>query len=366
MPLRDELSADVAAMLTPSYVRRINAARRLRGCEYPEHVVEELVRELTSASFDYEVVLGQWEARYLADPQSEAGVTYHGLYAWLAEAVSLILYRRQVSRRDAARERLAKYGGLVALARANAPLWIFSLNHDVLVECIAALFGLPVCSGFSSRVVKLPCRSAAGPAVANLRGQVLSEAEMAAGALHFFSPGSFGANLLKIRGALDIFVFSDDNDLLKLAPDDPTFDTIVDALRLANEGLVDAALAPDPLTVTNQIPYIDDQGTLRVLRRTLLASAARLGDRCPQLLQRRFLEYFRANLGWLDRLVSLGYELGDDDVNQILRDWLAASPRRHLEIVAPQLQAVPAVLQPLGHRITLTASSATAFLGQFR
>jgi hypothetical protein len=365
MPLRDELNAEIVAWLTPTSLRKINTTWRARGYGHPDQIIDDLARILESSEFDYESLLGQWEAQYIADAGNARGLSYHTLYAWLAQVVSLALYRRQVSNRDSFRDGLPFFAGLQPLVRDNAPLWVFSLNHDVLVECIAAHFGVPVNCGFPSHTIALPCRKGPGTIIARLQADMLSEAEQADAALPFFPPGTPGINLLKIHGALDIFAFGDSHDLLKLKPEAHSFDAIIDALQIANEGLLDPGLSPDPLSVTNQIPFIDQNGELRVLRRTLLASAALLADPYPQLLQRRFLEYFRANLAQVDQLIAIGYGMADAEVNDIVQDWLASSPHRRLEIVIPRVQEVPAYLLPLSAQITLTPSSTTIYFEQF-
>jgi hypothetical protein len=365
MPLRDELNAEIVAWLNPTSLRKIAAVWRSRGYRHPDEVIEDLVKVLESSDFDYESLLGQWEAQFIAGAGDARGPSYHALYAWLAQVVSLALYRRQVSHRDSFRDGLPYFAGIVPLVRDNAPLWIFSLNHDVLVECIAAHFGVPVNCGFPSHTIALPCRRSPGTIIATLQADVLGEAELANAALPFFPPSTQGINLLKLHGALDVFAFGDGNDLLKLKPETQTFDAIIDALQIANEGLLDAGLSPEPLSVTNQIPFIDQDGQRRVLRRTLLASATRLADPYPQLMQRRFLEYFRAALGQVDELTAIGYGMGDAEVNDIVQDWLAASAHRRLEIVAPRIQEVPACLLPFSDQIAFTPSSTTIYLEQF-
>jgi len=99
-----------------------------------------------------------------------------------------------------------------------------------------------------------------------------------------------------------------------------------------------------------------------VLGRTLLASAARLTDPYPPLMQRRLLEYFRASLAQAGRLVAMGYGLGDPDINDILGDWLAASSARQLEIVMPGIAHVPSFLQPLSAQVVWIPASATTYL----
>lgn len=366
MPLRADISAEILAWLSPTTMRKLNATWRSRGFGHPDEIIEDIARTLDPDTFDYEILLGHLEAQYLNDARAGFAQSYHALYAWLAQVVSQLLYRRQVERRDSYREGLQYFEGIARLAHQHRPLWVFSLNHDVLIECVAALFGIEVNAGFSPRTVFLPCRSADGQPVAALAAQTLTNAEMASGHLPFFKPGLAGINLLKVHGALDVFTHGDGHDLLRLKPVEPTFDAIIDALQMANEGLLDpnlaSSLVPDPLALANQIPYIDSDGQPQVLGRTLLASAARLTDPYPPLMQRRLLEYFRASLAQAGRLVAIGYGMGDADINDILGDWLAASSTRQLEIVSPGIAQVPAFLQQLSAQIELTPASATTYL----
>jgi len=369
MPLRADINAEILAWLSPASLRKLAATWQARGFGYPDEVIEDVARLLDQSSFDYEALLAHMEARYLDDAREGFAQAYHGLYAWLAQVVYLLLYRRQVERRDSYREGLQYFEGIAPLARLNRPLWIFSLNHDVLVECIAALFGIEVNCGFSPATLALPCRNASGAAIATLTAELLTDADLASGKLPFFVPGWPGINLLKLRGALDMFCLGDSRDLIRIKPDDETFDGIIDALQIANEGLLDATLAaslvPDALAITNKIPYIDAGNQPQVLGRTLRASATRLTDPFPQLHQRRLLEYFRANLGVVDRLVAIGYGMADADVNEILHEWLGVSGHRRLEIVLPGVQEIPPFLLPLSEQVELTPASATTYLERF-
>ena len=322
MPIRAELNAELLGWLNPASLRKINDSWRARGYGYSDDIIAHVVEALDAPDFDYENLLARWEDRFAATGDA----SYHRLYAWLAQVVSQALFRRQVSNRQVYVDGFPYFSGLAALARQHTPLWIFSLNHDVVVECLAAHFGLPIACGFSQRTITLPCRKAPGDIVATMQAHVLSEAELAEAALPFFPSGTPGINLLKIRGALDIFALDNTHDLIKLAPRSADFDAIIDVLQIANEGLLDNLLAPDPLSITNQIPWIDEQGNRRVLRRTLMASETQLTDPYPHLMQRRFLEYFRIHLGSVERLVAIGYGMGQDDVNEVLQDWLAGAP----------------------------------------
>jgi hypothetical protein len=369
MPLRAEVNAELLAWLSPASLRRLNDTWRARGHGYPAEVIEDVARFLTEEQFDYEALLAHIETCYLDDARPGFAQAYHGLYAYLAQAVYQTLYRRQVERRNSYREGLQYFEGIVPLARQYRPLWVFSLNHDVLVECIAALFGIEVNCGFSPRTIALPCRNAAGEVIATLAAEVLGEGEMASGKLPFCVPGWPGVNLLKLYGALDVFGLGESQDLIRIKPNEETFDAIIDALQIANEGLLDpslaATLAPEAMAVVNQIPYLDGDGRPQLLRRTLRASAARLTDPYPQLMQRRRLEYFRGSLAQVDHLAAIGYSMSDAEVNEIVRDWLAAARHRRLEIVLPGRPQLPTFLESLAGQVELTPASATTYLERF-
>jgi len=369
MPLRADINAEILTWLSRASLRKLNATWRARGFGHADEVIEEVACFFTEGAFDYEAVLAHLERRYLDDQFKSCAESYHALYAWLAQVVSQLLYRRQVERRDGFREGLQYFEGIVPLVRDNRPLWIFSLNHDVLVECIAALFGIESNCGFSSKTVALPCRNQAGDIVATLTAELLTDADMASGALPFCVPGWPGINLLKLYGGLDIFALGETRDLIRIKPADETFDAIIDALQIANEGLLDpallAGLLPDTLAVTNKIPYLDENNQPRVLVRTLRASADRLTDPFPQLMQRRRMEYFRGSLAQVDCLAAIGYSLTDAAVNEIVREWLEGSGRRRLEIVLPGIKEAPAFLVPFPEQVTLTPASATTYLERF-
>ena len=369
MPLRADINAEILAWLSPASLRKLAATWQARGFGYPDEVIEDVARLLDESSFDYEALLAHLEARYLDDAREGFAAAYHGLYAWLAQVVYLLLYRRQVERRDSYREGLQYFEGIAPLARQNRPLWIFSLNHDVLVECIAALFGIEVNCGFSPATLALPCRNASGATIATLAAELLTDADLAGGKLPFFVPGWPGINLLKLRGALDVFCLGDSRDLIRIKPDDETFDAIIDALQIANEGLLEttlaASLVPDALALTNRLPYIDANNQPQVIGRTLRASAARLTDPFPQLMQRRRLEYFRGSLAQVDRLVAIGHGMGDAEINEIVHEWLQASNHRRLEIVLPGIQLTPRFLLELSDQVELTPCSATSYLERF-
>jgi len=228
--LREELNAEIVAWLTPTSLRKINSAWRSRGFGHPDEVIDDLSRRLQSSDFDYEALLGEWEAQYIEGAGDARGPSYHSLYAWLAQVVS--------SPCTAARYHtggVSRWSSL--LRRPGAP---------GQGQCTAlGLFGesrragrMPGGPLRHSRELRIPgahhqpaLSQRPGHIVSTLRADVLCEDELADAALPFFAPGTPGINLLKLRGALDVFALGDSQNLLKLKPEAQSFDAIIDALR---------------------------------------------------------------------------------------------------------------------------------------
>jgi hypothetical protein len=282
--------------LTTKKLRQLNARWRIQGSGYSDCVVDDLISILERPNVHYEGVLGYMEVQFRR--QRSFPQEYHGLYSWLVELVYQLLYYRQVNNHAFLNHHLPRYDGIRALAQANAPLWIFSLNHDVMVEAIAARLSIPLHSGFSASIVTLPCRDASGKKKGEIRAEVLTKHDLEHGAMYFPNPPEPGIYLLKLHGALDVFTFNDGQDLLKLLPSAPGQDGVINVLRAANEDLF--YLLPEApggrAKATNEIAYADDQGVMQFLRRSLLAGAFKFDARGTQVLPQSMLKHFRHNL----------------------------------------------------------------------
>jgi hypothetical protein len=362
MPLLWELTAEIKNWLTPKRVRELNAGWRVQSNGYADGIIDDLIMMLERPTVHYEAILGFLELQFRR--QRSLPQEYHGLYSWLVELVYHLLYYRQVNNKAFLGRHLKYYDGIRTLAVANAPLWVFSLNHDVTVEAIAARLSIRLHSGFSPSTITLPLRDSSGEKKGEIRAEILTKQELEHGATYFPNPLQPGIYLLKIHGSLDIFTFNEGQDLLKLLPSEPGEDGVINILRAANEDLFYLLPgAPDGKVKTiNEIAYADDQGLMQFLRRSLLAGAFKFDARGCQVLPKSMLKHFRENLNFVTNLVCIGYGFGDVHVNTVLREWLELSPGRRIEIVSPDAQDVPSFLLHLSPQVTLTPLSATEYL----
>lgn len=360
MPLVVELTEELKNWLTPGKLEELNASWRTQGTGFPDPVIDDLASVLANDGMHYESILGYLETQYRRPSPHQR--QYHGLYSWLVEMVSHILRLRHTNNVAYIENNIGLLEGIAKLAAENAPLWVFSLNHDVLVECAAAKYAIPLHSGFGDGIVTFPRRNALGMKIGELRAETLTAARLERGMI-FPQPGSQGINLLKIHGALDVFTFRDGKDLLKLMPDEATVRSTVEALRIAQEELiyVDPRL-PHPVKATNEIAYADDNGIMQFLRRSLLAGAYKFDNLQTQVLPKHILQQFVANINFVSTLICIGYGFGDLHINQILRDWLEQNRERRLEFVSPGATSVPSFLSHLSPQVRPIAATASDYL----
>lgn len=362
MPLACGLTTELTNWFTPEKLRSLNESWRSRGGGYPDRIIDDFTSVLSRSDQDYESLLGYLEVQFKRRHSRESlSQEYHGLYSWLVDLVYHLLYFRHINNVDYIQRNLAYYDGLSVFVDQNRPLWVFSLNHDVIIECLSIRKGIPLNSGFTDEVVDLPRRNQRGAVIGQLSAAVLPGHHLDSG-MPFFPPGTLGINLLKIHGALDIFTFRDGKDLLKILPLGNGFDGPLKALQSTNEELV---YRPDvPVRPTNEIAYADQSGELQFLRRSLLAGAFKFDSRSSQVLPQRLLKHFRSYMNYLTSLVCIGYGFGDGDshINDIMREWLEFSEDRRLVIVAPGVASVPPPFLHIASQVVLHSSNATDYL----
>ena len=358
MPLAWELTAELKKWLTPEKLRSFNDSWRKQGGGHPDAVIDDFIGILVRPDLDYESILGHLETQFMR--RSSVSQDYHGLYSWLAQMVYFILYLRHVNHGDIIQRNLKYYDGLSALADANEPLWIFSLNHDLMIESLAVHRDVPLSSGFTDEVVLLPRRDRNRNLTGYLRAEVLPGSNLEQSGMPFLGKGKRGINLLKIHGYLDTFTFRNGEDILKVLPVERSVDGVLEALRATN---MELNYSPEnPVMATNEIAYADTEGEMQFLRRSLLAGAYKYNPRGTQVLPQALLKHFQANINYLQELICIGYGFGDDHINQVIRDWLQFDGARRLVVVGPGVTAVPRPFLHVARQVELCSSTATDYL----
>lgn len=361
LPLAWELTAELRSWLTPVKLRALNREWIKQGGGYHDFVIDTLCSLLLNKKLHYENILGALQTRY---NHIDHGYReqFYGLYEWLTEMVYWLLYFRHTRNASYFRASLPFYRGLKTLADKEAPLWIFSLNHDLTVELIAEAFQIPLKSGFSSETIVIPRRDASGNKIGELTLNYLSRLDLNALNLTYLSDGECGINLLKIHGALDIFGYQDELHYLKLQPLGNGISGWLSALKSANEEM-NCLYQGKPVKVTNEVAYTDNTGQMQFLRRTLLAGAYKFDNRITQNAPPELLSFFEQRINHFQELITIGYGFGDTHINQIIANWLEFTDERKLRVVLPDRSfRLPPNLMHLTLQIEINFGVSTDFL----
>lgn len=362
MPLVGDLTQRIRGILTADRLRQRNARSRAHGTSHPDATVEYLVDLLGRAEMNYESVIGNLDIMYRRFGGHGDGQHYYGLKLEMIQMASLILVDRHKMLTSLLPVHMRYLDGIIGLANQNKPLWIFSLNHDLFMECVAAANGIPLNSGFPG-ATKIPIPYRNGKSGSYVEASLLSSDE-----LERFMPFTTigpGINLLKPHGSLDTFLFHDGRDYLKLRPLEPSAAGVLESLRVVNEELRQSVPRADGLTVTNEIVCLDEDQNLQFLRRSILAGPFKFKIEPVDTGKHDMMSYFRGGLNYLTELVSIGYGFGDAHINWAIRLWLEFSSERRLVIVDPHRTTIPVDLLHTAPQVTLDKATAFEFLERF-
>lgn len=335
LPLVWELTAEIRNWLTPEKIDWINDQWKSQGGGRSQKVVELTKRLLGNKDLHYEAILGALEVAINRERDAHERQELHGQYSWLLQMICYMLNQRQIKNKEFISGVVEDYFGIQKMADENRPLWVFSLNHDVNFEIIAAAHGIPVKSGFNEEI-EIPERTPDGKIIGKLRFKKISRSSFTDNRYDFFKKGDYGINLVKLHGALDVFATGDDLSYVKLQPDKNSIAGVIEALERANMNLQCVPF----LAVTNEIAYTDDSGEIQFLRRTLLSGAHKFTGKASQLAPPEFLKLFEFNINFISEITCVGYSFGDHHIDSCFRNWLSFSSDRKIVVVNPAFSNV--------------------------
>lgn len=284
MPLTKELHRDLKRYMTPERLRSMNLWQESRGGGVPEQAIEVLIELLGRDELNYEQIIGNLEVRSRRTTEQEG---FRHLQVSMTEWVYLLLLEWHENNKEFVKRNIGLLDGIKELSHRNSPLWVFSLNQDLIMECFSAYSGIPLNCGFTKEVEELPLRDESGIEMGQLEAWVLPSEEVGRLAHHFFKTGEEGINLVKIHGSLDVFSTRDGKDFLKLIPTSEGVEGVIDTLLTANKNL-----RPDwpevTVRATNEIMYSDRFGEVQFLQRTPLTGAFKFQEGHTQVIPHQF------------------------------------------------------------------------------
>ena len=217
MPLVWQLTAVIRKWLTKDKLKGFNQNWKKQGQGWSDEIILRLNGLLDNEKIHYEQIIGCLEDDFLKEGNEQKREEIHAVHSFLLDSVYELLLETQVKNLSYTMSVLEGFKGLKKLVEESRPLWVFSLNHDLVLELLAARLSIPVKSGFKE-VVRISMRSTMGEGQNFLSFERLSREDIKRGQYKFFESGEYGINLLKIHGSLDIFGQGDDLNYLKILP----------------------------------------------------------------------------------------------------------------------------------------------------
>lgn len=338
MPLVWELTAEIKRWLTPEKLISFNKNWKSQGGGWDQAVVSCLISLLENKDLHYENIIGAIEVECSRERDQTKRQSYHAALSFLLQTVYGLLMERQVKNTRYALSALDDFSSIKELAEKNKPLWVFSLNHDCIIEMLASKSGIPIRSGFNEEII-IPMKTGDG-VTHQIPFERLSRESIDENRYDFFRHGEYGINIIKLHGALDIFGQNDELNYLKIKPIENKPESFAHQLQLINQINQDIALR-DGIVCTNENIYEDEKGEIQFLRKSLLSGAHKFTKKLSQIAPSEFLSLFKGNLNYADELICIGYSFGDKHIDDQIVEWMSFLGSRKLTIVNPGIGSCP-------------------------
>lgn len=361
MPLVWELTAEIRRELTPGKIISFNKNWKSQGRGWDQGVASCLISLLENKDLHYENIIGAIEIECSRERDQTKRQSYHAVLDFLLQAVYIFLMGRQIKNTHYALNALDDFSSIKYLAEKNRPLWVFSSNHDCIIEMLAAKTDIPIKSGFNEEVI-IPMKTGDG-VTHQVPFERLSRESITENRYDFFRYSEFGINIIKLHGALDIFGQNDELNYLKIKPLDNNPESFSHQLQLIHQVNLDIALR-DGVGCTNESIYEDEQGEIQFLRKSLLSGAHKFTKKLSQIAPPEFLSLFKGNLNAADELICVGYSFGDKHIDDQIVEWMSVLGSRKLIIVNPGIKSCPDKMKHLAGQVECKPVGASDYFRQ--
>ena len=289
----------------------INLLLKYKGTNY-----EELLSNLQE--------LGNAPGKNQSDRDS-----YHYLFSIFYEIIHQILTLYQkISFQEIYKENRKWYSNIRNLL-SEKETWVFTLNHDLYIECLALDFRIPITYGDNNDLI-FP--------VSNIEMEnkvhftYSNRNEMSYGHFGFFK-NDYGINLVKLHGGLSELEYKDGamicNQSLSRASSD---ELMADFIKIEN-----MAYYHDGKKVPSDKDRVvtDPNGELEIICKSMLTGGSKYSLTTNHKEGEEKLKLFDDMLNDVDELTIIGYGFGDRHINYRLSNAMVLNRNLKLRIVDP-------------------------------
>ncbi|HQP25603.1 MAG TPA: hypothetical protein PLP16_10580 [Smithellaceae bacterium] len=344
-----ELGLPLVDELTMEFKKALCRTKETPYYKVPKEIEPIVFSLLQDNNLNYEDVIGRIEVEIQrCRGNDELYQKWNALLAKYLETVFFLLLERHYKNKTFICERLDLFKPLKEYCTKN-PVWIFSLNHDLSIEVVAKYLEIPIKCGFNE--------------TASINGysfEKLSRENMENNNFSFHHKCA-GINLIKLHGALDVFVQGNEKSYLKIVNCDEDVTAIIDDI---NKLLNDDASTKQGVKCTNEITYLDENNILQFLRMTIMSGKHKYSSRISHTMDDWFFKIYKGHINHVQKLFSIGYSFHDLHVNEVLYDWLSFSSERKLIIVNPHMKDIPNSFMHIKDQIQIINLGFLEFLNQ--
>ena len=224
---------------------------------------------------------------------------------------------------------------------AEEELWIFSLNHDIIIEMLCKDLGFELYVG-GNKTFQLPFDNIGSKQMVTFTEVDNNESDFNN---LYFARGNKGINLLKLHGGINEFTYDNGKKRLFLLPAEEQT-----SLEYLNE-LDDFWHRPHyyhngrTFPVEGEIVIGDTAGIMQFLRPAILSGAVKYSPTIAERKGEEKMIFFSKGIEQLDELYIIGYGFGDVHINnrivramhlnQDMKIWVVNPHNTKIELLNP-------------------------------
>lgn len=346
MPLTSELTDDFLSIFRRDNEKKTVAALSKASPFSPERPINDkaiaaginlLLQYKEKGCRNYEEIIGAIQkGEGLAKPTSLSDTdSYHFLFAKLYEIIHAILVMYQNASYGIIYEVNKKWFSDFSSLLGDAETWIFSLNHDLYVECLAADLCIPISYGDTGQI-SFPVDNRNLKNLIEFGTSVCRELSLeSSGYIH----GSQGINLIKLHGGISELHYQDRALICNLTLHDKKSPQLIAEF---NRQLSMGFYANNQKVPGTQDRCITDlNGELEIIRASMLTGERKYSRTSKIIEGEEKLKLFDDALLAIDELTIIGYSFGDEHINFRLTNAMVLNKKFKITIVDPAIKSFP-------------------------
>jgi hypothetical protein len=292
---------------------------------------EELLSNIQSAATDYK------------HPQTDKD-TFHYLFGVFYSILHKILCDYQFEAHKSLYPKNLQWFGSFGALLSDEETWVYSLNHDLFVECLAIDLNIPITFGDKYNI-SFPLSNLQMDNLINLTYS--NRHDLKKFESDFFQ-GSYGINLLKLHGGLSELHYQDGSKLCNQTLQHKTSDFLLsDFSNILRMGYFHNG---EQVPSSRDRVITDLNGDLDIICQSMLTGGSKYSLTTNEKPGEEKLQIFSNTLRNLDELTIIGYGFGDKHVNNRLVNAMVLNDILKLVIVDPIHKPVPEFLEQFNYK----------------